>query len=116
MKGFFGNSLRVGVMDGHSVADEFTIRPKEHSIHLGENGKPLVITAEEQFSPRWMERISKSNGQAVEDEPEPVKLPADMTVKELKVALIEADIDVPNGTVKEDLIKLLTDWQLDNPA
>lgn len=114
-RGFIYGTLRHGATHSDKGkllvrADEFTLIDVEYTHKKDANGKPLIKKAEQQFSDVWMERIEKTKAVI---EPDPVKTPDDMTVKELKVALIEADVDVPNGTVKEDLIKLLKDSQTD---
>jgi hypothetical protein len=50
-KGFYGNKL-------HAEGDSFTIEAREHSVLKDEKtGKPLVITEEQQFSDKWMEKV-----------------------------------------------------------
>lgn len=38
---------------------EFTLEPVKHSVDLDDNGKPVVITVDQQFSKVWMEAIEK---------------------------------------------------------
>jgi len=58
-KGFFGTRLRVGVCDDQDEGDVFEILAKTHSTQKDSKGDPVVITEEEQFSSKWMERIDK---------------------------------------------------------
>lgn len=48
--GFFGGELR-------KAGDTFTIEARTHATRKDANGKPLVISAQEQFSETWMEVI-----------------------------------------------------------
>lgn len=57
-KGFIYGSLRRGASAGQPDGDEFTIIPVEHSTEE-KNGKPVVISPEEQFSDTWMEKIEQ---------------------------------------------------------
>lgn len=58
-KGWFDNRLRVGSCEGHLRGDEFEITAKTHSTKTDEKGDPLVISEDQQFSSKWMERIDK---------------------------------------------------------
>ena len=79
----------------------FNLKPVKHSTEKDAKGKPVVISVEDQFSKTWMEEVKKGS-----DEP---KEPAEMKVGELKEALEEAEIEIPEGAVKADLIVLLED-------
>ena len=50
--GFFDGVLR-------REGSEFEIEAKTHYSKTDEKGDPLVISEEEQFSAKWMERIDK---------------------------------------------------------
>lgn len=51
-RGFYGNKMR-------NEGDVFNLEKRIHSTKLGEDKKPLVIMPKDQFSPRWMEQVSK---------------------------------------------------------
>jgi hypothetical protein len=56
-KGFYGTRLRVGANENKPEGDVFELKAKTHSTKKDEKGKPLVISAEQQFSDKWMERV-----------------------------------------------------------
>jgi hypothetical protein len=50
-KGFYGNKL-------YREGEEFTLVKREHSRNKDDKGKPVVITPEQQFSEKWMEKVN----------------------------------------------------------
>jgi hypothetical protein len=48
--GFIYGSLR-------RPGETLTLKQVEHSTEKGENGKPLIISVEQQFSSKWMEKV-----------------------------------------------------------
>lgn len=54
-KGFIYGSMR-------REGKEFTLKAFEHPTKLDDNGKPLVVSIESQFSSAWMEKISAKRG------------------------------------------------------
>ncbi len=99
-KGFIYGSLR-------KEGAVFTLKEFEHPSKADKKGNPLVVTAEDQFSKVWMEKVD-SEKEAVSDE-DKSKKPAAMKVGELKETLTEAGIEIPDGAVKADLVVLLED-------
>lgn len=70
-KGFYNGSLRRGAgVDDKEVGDVFTLEPRKHSILKDGNGKPVVITADQQFSHRWMEKVNKPGPKSKTEKPE----------------------------------------------
>ncbi|MCK4788722.1 MAG: hypothetical protein KAV87_33575 [Desulfobacteraceae bacterium] len=80
-KGFIYGSLRT-------EGKEFTLKDVEHSTELDENGDPLIISAESQFSKVWMEKVKVT----AEEDDEPVAIKS-MKAPALKEACKEAGID-----------------------
>ena len=70
---------------------------------------------ETEFSSIWMEKVTVKKAEVIhvveEAVYEPVKEPAQMKVNELKSALMEAGIDIPDGVKKDVLVELLEDYQ-----
>lgn len=93
---------KTGFIYGRRVSEfkELTLKPVKHSTLKGDDGKPLVITVEKQFSKVWMEKVDDVESKA----------PAKMKVNELKAALIEADVDFSDTAKKDDLIVLLEEY------
>ncbi len=89
---------------------EFTLKPVEHSTQKDKKGDPLIVTAEDQFSDNWMEKVGGSSESKVPDT-DALKAPAKMNVKELTAALNEAKVNIPEGSKKPELVKLLEDFQ-----
>lgn len=83
---------------------EFTLVPVKHSTEKDAKGKSVIIIIEQQFSDKWMEEVKKGSGEPKE--------PAEMKVGELKEALETAEIEIPDGAVKADLVVLLEDYLL----
>jgi len=96
-KGFIYGSLRT-------EGKEFTLKPVEHSTETDSEGEPLIISPETQFSKVWMEEVNPKKPDS--DEP---KEPSDMKVKQLKEALIDAGLEIPEGALKAELVDLLED-------
>jgi len=84
---------------------EFVLKDIEHSTDVGKDGEPLIITAEQQFSEIWMERINAE----IEVKAVEVKEPANMTKPQLKAALEDAEVEIPEGAKKAEMVKLLED-------
>jgi len=110
MKGFIYGVLRKGSeYDGKGVlisrGAEFVLKDIEHSTDVGKDGEPLIITAEQQFSEIWMERINAE----IEVKAVEVKEPANMTKPQLKAALEDAEVEIPEGAKKAEMVKLLED-------
>ena len=89
--------------------DTFTLKPVTHSTEVDDDGELKVITAEEQFSKNWMERVGK-NEPAKKAEP---KQPSEMSAPELKAELTKAGVDIPDKTKKTGLLTLLEDHLAD---
>jgi hypothetical protein len=51
-KGFIYDSMR-------REGDEFTLESFKHPKKKDANGEPLVVSAEDQFSDTWMEKVDK---------------------------------------------------------
>lgn len=83
---------------------EFTLKPVKHSTKKDDKGKPVIISVEDQFSENWMEEVKKGSNEPKE--------PVEMKVGELKEALEAAEIEIPDGAVKADLVVLLEDHLL----
>jgi len=62
-KGFIYGSLR-------KEGAVFTLKEFEHPSKTDDNGDPLVVTVEDQFSKVWMEKVGSSKKEAVSDETE----------------------------------------------
>jgi len=92
----------------------FTLKPVEHSIDIDSKGEPVVISAEQQFSERWMERVVGIEKVEVVELEGP-KVPSGMKKVELVEALDEAGVKYPNGLSKKELIVLLEDHQAKDP-
>ncbi len=88
----------------------FTLKPVEHSTDIDGKGEPVVISAKQQFSERWMERVDGSEKVEVVELDEP-KVPSGMKKTELVKALTDAGIEFPNGLSKKELVVLLEDHQ-----
>ena len=56
--GFIYGSLRRGDIPG-AKPDEFVLKAFEHPRKLNDKDEPLVVTAEDQFSKIWMEKVDK---------------------------------------------------------
>ena len=70
---------------------------------LGLDSKPVTIYIEQQFSDNWMECIDKVDSVNTDDK-EPESGVSTMKVKELKAALEEKGIEIPEGALKPDLV------------
>jgi len=106
------SSEKGGFMYGRQRldGDVFILKPVEHSTNLDENGEPEIISAEQQFSSRWMIRID-SDVKAVEEMPEEIIVPSGMKKDELIQALNDAKVPFTNGLSKKELVVLLEDHQ-----
>ena len=62
MTGFIYGELRSGDPDKHGNVREFTLKPVEHSTEKDEKGDPVIITIEDQFSSKWMEKVAAKRG------------------------------------------------------
>jgi len=91
----------------------FTLKPVEHSIDIDSKGEPVVISAEQQFSERWMERVDGIEKVEVVELEGP-KVPSDMETKDLKKALKDAGIELPSPASRTALIRLLEDHQAED--
>lgn len=114
---YYGRDIESGKMKG----DEFTIREREHSTQTDDDGNPVIITVEQQFSSNWMEKVEKIHDAEFEEIPDDADLndapdeddvitgrhPSEMTVKELKEELEKAEIEIPSGANKKQLVDLL---------
>jgi hypothetical protein len=56
-RGFFDGKMRHGIGDSHKVADEFEIKPRTCLNRVDSQGKPVVLSEDEQFSAKWMEKV-----------------------------------------------------------
>ena len=69
--GFIYGKLRKGDIPGRKP-EQFTLVAFEHPRKKDGKDKPLVVSAEDQFSPTWMEKVEQAPAkkQAKEDKPE----------------------------------------------
>jgi hypothetical protein len=68
-KGFYGNALRYGADEHRAKGDVFTLVERAHSTQKDDNGKPVIITVEQQFSDNWMESLEPEKEPKKEKEP-----------------------------------------------
>ena len=53
--------------------DVITLKPFEHPTKTNDDGDPLVVSVEDQFSKVWMEKVGSSKKEVVSDESEETK-------------------------------------------
>lgn len=56
--GWIYNQLRIP----GTKTEEFELVDIEHSVNKDANGKPVIITKEQQFSKRWMVKVRRKPG------------------------------------------------------
>ena len=59
-RGFYNGKMRYGIDDSHKVADVFEIKPRTCLNRVDDKGEPVVLSEDEQFSAKWMEKIEES--------------------------------------------------------
>ena len=64
--GFIYGKLRKGDIPGRKP-EEFTLKAFEHPRKKDKKGEPLVVTAEDQFSKNWMEKVEKAPAKPVKE-------------------------------------------------
>ena len=57
--GFIYGKLRKGD-ESVRKPEEFTLKAFEHPVKKDNKGEPLVVTAEDQFSKNWMEKVEQT--------------------------------------------------------
>jgi len=89
--------------------DEFTLKPVEHSTDIDDDGEPIVISADQQFSEKWMVRVDDIKNAS--SEPDVPVVPSGMKKAEIIQALTVAGVQFANGLSKKELVVLLEDHQ-----
>lgn len=99
--GFIYNRFRA-------KGDVFVLKPVTHSTETDNDDELKVISADKQFSSRWMELVGDKPTKSADP-----KKPSEMTAPELKAALTSEGVDIPDKTKKAGLLKLLEDHLAD---
>jgi len=70
--GFIYGKLRKGD-ESVRKPEEFTLKAFKHPVKKDNKGEPLVVTAEDQFSETWMEKVEQAPTKKPDKEDKPEK-------------------------------------------